>query len=236
MRSHSIKRKTAQTILQAFDFAKHIDRPLNQSVTIRMTGIPIEAGRETFETIRTRCYVWLKRKQKMTQGQAEAPYYTYAFENPDHADLHLHWVVHVPERYQTEFRRKLKRWVAKAFGRQPEQDEVHVRDVNPYEDKTLAKYILKGTDELYHNHFNLQKFATPGEDQGLVIGRRAGASHALNREARRSAGFIARQHRNEWKTREWAKNYRRPSYPKRSRQPVRSPISPGQPEQQPGQI
>lgn len=214
MPSDCIKRKTTQTVLRAFDYAKHINRPLNNSVTVRLAGIPLEEGHATFDAIRHKCYDWLQRKQRMATGHAEAPYYVYAFENPEGEGLHLHLVIHIPENFRREFLRKLPLWVSKALAGkvEVEGDDIHVRKVDPFTDKTLAKYLLKGTDKAFWKHFYLDEV---GADQGPVIGPRAGASMALNKEARKVAGFIAKRHRHIWKTSAWAKKaghkQRRPS-------------------------
>jgi len=213
--SDFINRKTTQTILHAFDYAKHIDRPLNIDVTVRLGSIETDHGHPYFDRIRHKCYDWLQRRQKQLWGYAEPPYYVFVFENPEGADLHLHWVLHVPKELQEEFRRKLLGWVRKVLKMPLALGDVYAQAVDPYEDKTLAKYILKGTDTEYINHFHLGKYAAPeGEliSQGPVSGRRAGASVALNRTARKDSGFIANVHRNEWKKRPWARRRPRRRY------------------------
>ena len=203
MPSDFIKRKTTQTILRAFDYAKYIDKPLNNFVTVRLAGLPLEQGHAAFDGIRHKCYDWLKRKQKLATGHADAPYYVYAFENPEGEGLHLHLIVHIPENFRREFVQKLPGWVSKALKGKLEVDghDIHVKRVDPYTDKTLAKYLVKGTDQDFWGHFYLEDY---GSSQGPVVGPRAGASMALNRQARKVAGFVARRHRNAWKTRSWA--------------------------------
>lgn len=236
--SDFLNRKTTQTILHAFDYAKYVDRPLNTDVTLRLGCIETDHGHPAFDRIRHKCYCWLQRKQKQLHGHAEPPYYVFVFENPDGSDLHLHWVLHVPEELQKEFRRKLPGWVRKVLGTIPAPGDVYAQAVNPYEDKTLAKYILKGTDPEYIDHFHLRDYAAPeGEliPQGAVSGRRAGASVALNRAVRKGAGFVACQHRHEWKKRPWAgqlKHRRRRSV--RSTPTVRMPTAPALPDTSPG--
>lgn len=203
--SDHINRKTAETILKAFDFAKYIGRPLNQYAVIRLPDISLEDAELVFRKVRHKCRVWLQRKQILTNIQVDSPLYVYSFENPEDGGLHVNWVVHVPEGLQREFRIKLLDWLKKAQGRAVDGQAIHVQDVNPFEDKTLAKYILKGIDPAYIEYLHLQRVAEP---QGPVAGRRAGASVAINRAARNKAGFIPRRHRNTWQHSTWAQRYR----------------------------
>lgn len=196
-----INRKTSETICHAFDYAKHIDRPLNLYVVMRMNEVDNHACEATFRAIRRKCRVWLQRKQQLAGLPMEPPYYVYSFENPEDTGVHLNWVLHIPDALVGEFRKKITGWVAKAQGFDPEGDDIHIQDVDPHTDKSLAKYIIKGTDPHYAKYLHLQHVVAP---QGTVHGRRASACNALNRAARRKAGFIPKRDRNAWKNREWA--------------------------------
>lgn len=205
MPSDHINRKTAETILKAFDFAKYIGRPLNQYAVIRLPEASLEEAEVIFRKIRHKCRVWLQRRQEQANMTVDSPLYVYSFENPEDGGLHVNWVVHIPGGLQREFCAKLLDWIKKAQQKAPEGKDVHVQDVNPFEDKTLAKYILKGIDPAYIEYLHLQRVAVP---QGPIAGRRAGASVAINRAARNKAGFVPRRHRNTWQHSPWAQRYR----------------------------
>ena len=190
-----INRHQAENICHAFDFAKHIGRPLNTYVVINLHEASANAAASViFERIRHKYRDWLKGRVKRLALDAQPPVYVYAHENPDE-NPHGNWVVHVPPRLQKEFLLKLRQWVEKAQGGVRPFD-IQVKGVDPHTDKTLAKYIIKGTDPHYVPYLHLQDFAQP---QGRVFGRRATPSIAIGRAARKSAGFIPRLHRHLWK-------------------------------------
>lgn len=201
MPSDYINRKSAENILKAFDYAKYIDKPLNQFVVCRMADAHFDQADALFRKIRLKCRSWLQRRQAKNGLPVESPVYTYSFENPESGGLHVNWVIHIPDEFQTEFRSKLPGWVTKALGSPVEARDIHVQDVDPFSDKRLANYILKGVDPAYIDYLHLRKIAAP---QGPISGRRSGASLSINREARSQSGFIPRLQRNEWKTRDWA--------------------------------
>jgi|TARA_R110002020_G_C16309517_1_gene773710 hypothetical protein len=205
MPSDHINRKTAETILKAFDFAKYIGKPLNQYAVLRLPDVTLEEAEMSFRKVRHKCRVWLQRRQTQADMPIDRPLYVYSFENPENGGLHVNWVVHIPEGLQKEFRAKLFTWVKKAQGRAIEESDIHVQDVNPFEDKTLAKYILKGVDPAYIEYLHLQRVAKP---QGPIAGRRAGASVAINKAARDRVNFVPRHHRHTWQHSPWAQRYR----------------------------
>jgi hypothetical protein len=75
--------------------------------------------------------------------------------------------------------------------------DISIKDVDPLTDKSLAKYIIKGTDARFVSYLHLGEYAAP---QGRVWGRRATASPAIGRTARRRAGFSPKRDRHKWKT------------------------------------
>lgn len=200
MASSFINRKVVQTILHAFDFARFIDRPLNQFITIRFDNISPEEAPKAFSAVRAKCSDWLQHKQRSMGLEVEPPYYVYSFENPANDTLHVHWVAHVPAQFEAEFAEKLSQWITRSTKVAPEGQDVCIDEVDPYTDKSLGKYILKGVDPHYADHFYIE-----ASEQGPVFGRRATASRALQREARKKAGFVAKKHRHLWKTKKHGK-------------------------------
>lgn len=192
-----INRHQAENICHAFDFAKYIDRPLNTFVVINLDEETANAaGPVIFEKVRHKYRDWLNGRIKRLGLDPQPPVYAYTHENPDDHP-HVNWVVHIPPLLQEEFLRKLPRWVEKSQG-QVRPFDIQVKGVDPHTDKTLAKYIIKGTDPHYVPYLHLQDYAQP---QGRVFGRRATPSIAIGRAARKAAGFVPRLHRHEWKRR-----------------------------------
>lgn len=195
--THHINRHAAENICHAIDFAKHIGYPLNRYVVLNFDEETSETtGTEIFSRVRHKFRDWLNGRMKKRGLQPIAPAYVYSHENPD-KNPHVNWMVHVPEFLMEEFLAKLPKWLEKAQGIVRPFD-VDVQLVDPHTDKVLAKYILKGTDERYVPYLHLQNYAEP---QGQVFGRRATASIAIGRKARRDYGFIPKLHRHEWKRR-----------------------------------
>lgn len=192
-----IGRKAAENICHAFDYAKHIGRPLDHYVTINLrSGQDERMATVIFKMIRHKFRDWVVNAMKRHQADLGRPAYVYALEAPDEGHPHAHWVVHVPPILADEFLEKLPKWVIKARGSLGQFD-VLVERVDPYTDKSLAKYIIKGTDDRYVGYLHLQEYAAP---QGRIWGRRATASPAIGRAARRKAGFVPRRDRHKWKS------------------------------------
>ena len=195
--TRQIGRKAAENICHAFDYAKHIARPLNTYVVINLTALPDGAcTTQAFCDVRHKFRDWLNRKHMTADGTTEPPRFVYSMEAPN-GDDHANWVVHVPERFLDEFKRKLPKWVARVVGESRPFD-ICVKPVTPDGDKGLAKYVIKGTDPAYIGYLHLTSVAAP---QGCIWGRRCGASPAIGRTARRAAGFVPRRDRNKWRKR-----------------------------------
>ncbi|MEM9735028.1 MAG: hypothetical protein AAF908_00285 [Pseudomonadota bacterium] len=190
-----IGRRAAENICHAFDYAKHIGRPLNTYVVVNLgdfaTGL---AATMAFERIRHKYRDWLSRKYAVTVGEKEPPRYVYTLEAPNEHD-HANWVVHIPPPFLKEFLKKLPRWVRRVTGNSRPFD-IEVQTVDPETDKSLAKYVIKGTNEKYVEYLHLKAVAAP---QGRIWGRRCGTSPSIGRTARKRAGFVPRRDRNEWR-------------------------------------
>ena len=193
--THHINRHAAENICHAIDFAKNIDLPLNLYVVLNLdeNGSGIE-GTEIFRRVRHKFRDWLNRCLKKRGITPSPPVYVYSHENPAN-NPHVNWMVHVPAFLRAEFLEKLPRWLERSQGAVRKFD-IDVQAIDPHTDKALAKYILKGTDERYVPYLHLQDYASP---QGQIFGRRATASPAIGRKARRDAGFVPKLHRNNWK-------------------------------------
>jgi hypothetical protein len=83
-----------------------------------------------------------------------------------------------------EFEKKLPMWVGKV--QEAGTYDCNAQPIDPQRDKYLAKYILKGTDPDFVDHFFLQAVHKP---QGTIWGQRARVSAALDRATRERAGW-----------------------------------------------
>lgn len=194
--TESVSRHVATNICHAFDFAKHIRRPLNLYVVINFDmENSSKLPSERFQEIRHKYRDWQNRALKKRYGQAIKPIYAYSFECPV-TQAHVNWALHVPEPLQDEFLRKLPVWLTKIQGAARPFD-IAVETVDPHTDKSLAKYIIKGIDKHYIEYFHLEEYAEP---QGRIYGRRASTSPAIGRKARKIAGFIPKRDRHKWKS------------------------------------
>lgn len=187
-----LNRKPAENICHGFDYAAFIDRPLNNYVVLNLHGESVDEAATIFEKVRHKFRDWFNRRTKQLYGHRLPPAYVYTLEQPGQ-QAHANWVVNIPPRLQKEFAERLERWASKAQRRKGEFD-IHLEPVVPGTAKTLAKYVIKGTDEMYVGYLHLQEFAAP---QGRIWGRRAGTSPSISRSARKDAGFVAKRDRNK---------------------------------------
>lgn len=191
-----LNRHPAENICHAFDFAKFIGRPLNNYVVINFDDTAALYGGTTFRKVVHKFRDWFNRRTKQLYGNCLPPAFIYSLENPN-GQVHANWVVNVPPELQAEFEKKHRRWVRKAQGDIRRYD-VAIFKVDPHTDKSLAKYVIKGIDGNFISYLHMQEYASP---QGRIWGRRAGVSPSISRTARNKAGFVAKQHRHQWKRR-----------------------------------
>ena len=193
-----IGRKAAENICHAFDYAKYIDQPLNRYVTISLRNVEDEAAAaHAFGMIRHKFRDWLVYAMKQSGAEIRRPAYVYSIEAPSAENPHVNWVAHIPPHLAAEFRLKLRGWAARVLGDVGPFD-ILIQAVEPTTDKSLAKYIIKGTDTRYVDYLHLGEYSAP---QGRVWGRRATASPAIGRTARQRAGFKPKRDRHKWKAR-----------------------------------
>lgn len=197
LRRHSsaISRAVTQSVFDAFRFAAAKGTPLNTYVVINLRKQAGEEATYIFEAIRHKYRDWLAHLRKKG-GASVTPTYVFAFENP--ADLpHVNWVVHIPKGLEAEFDRKLRRWVLKAQGEVGPFD-INIQPVTLESTATLAKYILKGTQETHIDHFYLG--TVYDGPQGSIWGKRAGSSPSIGKTARDRTGFKRRAHRSAYRS------------------------------------
>jgi hypothetical protein len=187
-----ISRKMTQNIYRAFDFAKVMGTPLNQSVILQLRETHAQAATTIFDRIRHKYRDWLSHHSRKALKRY-SPAYVYTFEakgNP-----HVNWALYVPPELLPEFATKLPKWIAKVQGELGDFD-LHRSPIDPSKAyKSLADYILKGCDPAFIEHFHLQLCFALNGPQGTFWGKRAGVSPSLNKTARDAAGYDARRRR-----------------------------------------
>lgn len=190
--SQHINRRVTQSILRAFDFTAGRGQAFNLYVVINLREGGDDSMGQVFRIVLHKYRDWLAYLRK--QGDASAlPSYASTLENPAGTHPHVNWVLFVPPHLVAAFRRKLPQWVNRAIGAEVGPFDIKVQEIVPGTEKSLAKYILKGTDPEFVPHFYLERVAEP---QGTVWGRRAGMSLSVGRAAREAAGF--RKGRRPW--------------------------------------
>jgi hypothetical protein len=193
--SEHISRRVTQSVFRAFDYAFEIGSPLNLYVVINLHDTMKVSAAAIFEAIRHKYRDWLNYRTKKRGLGIVAPMYIYAMENPSGTHPHVNWALHVPHDLREEFAAKLPRWIEKAQGKCGPSDCV-VQSVREDTHKQLAKYIVKGTDPGFVDHFHLQKVYAP---QGQVWGKRAGVSPSLGATVRKVINFRPRRSPGQWR-------------------------------------
>ena len=185
--THYINRRTTQHIYRAFDFAKARGDALTHYIVLHLGPAGQEDQAEAVGALIEKFRVWLAYKR--TKGlDVGMPDYALTIEAPGKT-VHMNWAVRVPAGFEEEFSRKLNRWAERVCGPM-KPAALHIARIDPLGYKSLANYMLKGTDELYVAHFHLGKWPTP---QGMVHGTRAAFSRSLGPAARDRAGYDARR-------------------------------------------
>lgn len=193
--SSHINRRVTQSVFRAFDYALEIGSPLNLYIVINLHETMKVSAAAVFEAIRHKYRDWLNYRTKKRSLGIVPPMYIYAMENPSGTHPHVNWALHVPDDLRAEFEAKLPRWIEKAQGKCGPSDCV-VQGVREDTHKQLAKYIVKGTDPGFVDHFYLQKVYAP---QGQVWGKRAGVSPSLGATVRKVVNFRPRRSPSQWR-------------------------------------
>lgn len=190
--SDHITRKVTQSILRAFDFAAELGRPLNVYVVVHLRETSSASAATIFDRLRHKFRDWLTYKRQKAGNTVPPPAYAYTMENPT-GSPHVNWVLHVPVAFRKEFERKLPVWVSKL--QDVNVSDIDIQSVNEDTAKSLAKYIVKGTDEEFVEHFYLTAVYAP---QGRIHGKRAGTSPSIGKARRDAVGFRPRRRRSNW--------------------------------------
>jgi hypothetical protein len=191
-----LRANTALNIVRAFDYAKFIGRPLNLFVTIifkeRYDLIKIN---EIFRKIISWNTRWNNEYSKRHSLPKQKPVWLYVFENPQF-NPHVHWCFNIRKEQIEVFKVKLQKWLNRLQG-SVEDNSICIKYINPFTDKTLANYHVKGIDEEFIDFLHLQKIACY---QGLIYGQRDRVSTLIGPKAIKGSGFKASRDRYQWLT------------------------------------
>jgi len=153
-----------------------------------------QASSTAFKKILHKYSAWLAYKRKKGVIQCP-PIYTFSHENPRN-NPHVNWCLHIPDAIIDEFNVKLPRWIASVQGQlvgdgisNESGDTLNNQKLKSDGYNTVAKYIIKGIDPDFINHFGLRALHDRKGPQGIIYGQRAGFSRSLGPTAMKRGHF-----------------------------------------------
>lgn len=178
--SEYIDRRQIGNFFKGIRHANRIGRPLNLFVTINFkhTACSPQDASKCFEKIRVNHFIpWLayqsRKSKRLNFGR---PTFVWVIENSGE-DIGPHWLVHIPERLQDEFRKKVARWLETCAGPVSSPQALDIRKApSPL---GAGLYMAKGINPKYAKFYGIRPKA-----QGKVHGKRCGTSNNLSRTAR----------------------------------------------------
>lgn len=187
--NHHIGQQGAQTLYYAAEVARFIHLPLNHFITInyRETSIPLLEVRDNFSKLLAHINRWMRSSTK--HKASFIPTYFWVFENcsygigraakKDVHNLHVHWIMHIPEGYEEDVLFQVKSYLMKRTS--INERTVHLADTD--KNANLSYFMKSCKPEYIHMYGRGQK----ASDQGEVPGeRRVSASRNINKSARKA--------------------------------------------------
>lgn len=183
-----IGKKGAQTLYYAAEVANYLHLPLNYFITINFkeTIIPSLKINDAFLKLKAKLTRWLKSSSKCKE--AIEPTFAWVFENcingqgcddiDEHHNIHVHWVMHIPEGYEDEVVAKIKSFLEKVTI--INERTIHFGDTK---NNLSLSYFLKGCRPDYIDVYGRGREAVY---QGVIPGdRRSGTTRNIGRIARK---------------------------------------------------
>ncbi|MBG1233968.1 hypothetical protein [Aestuariivirga litoralis] len=178
--SHAIKQPSIARAFNGTNFASAKGLPLNLLVTFNFwqADCPLEDVAAKFAWIRdARFTPFMRRPLKRHALEGTPPTYIWCLENPTGLQVHGHWLIHAPSNRRELLIERLPLWFKEIVTGPLREDALHFQDVtNPV---GMTKYMMKGADELWAKTYGIR-----AEDQGPIIGKRAGTSLNIGRTER----------------------------------------------------
>lgn len=185
--SEQLRKRQAQNILNAFDYAHSLDIAFNYYVVLYLDDKISQAANTAFLKIMQKYRSWLGRKRQTHQTDC-VPTYVYTHENPTGANHHVNICLYIPKELEAEFLEKLPIWIEKVQG-PLEPAALMVKPLRPNGYKNVAFYIIKGIDPEFVDYFNLRRKYDEKGPQGTIHGTRASMSRNLGPTTIREAEF-----------------------------------------------
>jgi hypothetical protein len=198
---YCLRPETARTLLHAERFARALGTPLNVFVTIKFP-LPSRSGKPAHKLFSQ--YVWGNARRRWTamnkRRNRPVPFRAIAvFENPlkriagkrrHYGPYHVHWMLHWDLSDVPKLKYNIRKHMRNRFHKFQNH---HLRIVEVWDSARCAKYMAKGIDAPFADHFYLKH-----SPQGPINHRRIMTTRSLGPKARKNAPA-------SWKT-------RRPSY------------------------
>lgn len=173
--------------LHAVRFCSDTGTPMTHVLTLDLEWVRADdSGGRVLKELRQRVTRWW-RDQRDRKGRDLGSFKgMLVIANPGY--LHGHWLLHLPEEVVADFLAVVVSRLAKITGVSEERatDACHLKPVGA--PGTLAKYVLKGVDPYYADHFHIE-----AQPEGFVEGRRVSISRAISKTARKRAGWVRKR-------------------------------------------
>lgn len=171
-----IGRKPAANVLNATNMAARLGHPLNWLATFNLGQLACPAGSES-ELFQRFLKHFARVLRRCHRGKACVPYYVWTLENALTLGVHVHWLVHIPRGWESDFNRLVASWFC---GVESGSTSGEIDVTSAYHPAGAARYILKGMSPADAGLYGIRHVS-----QGRVRGKRSGFSRSLGPAARK---------------------------------------------------
>ncbi len=191
-----ITARKAQKIYNAVDYAEYKGERLSHFIVINLDIDVTQNDHNQFRTIRNYHTAWRRswiRRLRAIGAPEFGSNYVYSLENPRGDNLHVNWMVYVPNLLRINFQHNLEQWIQATVNNFDNARTFSCSLINPEAYKSTANYMLKGLHPDDAAKYYISNICAP---QGLINGQRAGFSNNLGPSAiRGDDGFDATEYR-----------------------------------------
>jgi len=199
---YCLRPETARTLLHAERFARAAGTPLNLFVTIKF-ALPSRSGAPAHKLFSQ--YIWGNtRRRWLTMNKRRrrpVPFKAIAvFENPLkkivgnrhlYGPYHVHWMLHWDLRDVSKLKYHIRKHMRKRFHKFKNH---HLRIIEVWDSVRCAKYMAKGIDAPFADHFYLKH-----SPQGPIKHRRIMTTRSIGAKARKNAPVIWKKPRPSYR-------------------------------------
>lgn len=184
--SKGITQDGVQMLYRAMAFASWRSRFLNVHATVSWSTVAVVRDADVMRAHQ----ILVDLMRRWLKGSSNDAHYVWVLERGEKLGLHSHILIHLQPGELNAFKKWLHRAVERIAGR-PLLEKKDSKTIFVRQESTLnsraqwewGKYLLKGTDGTW------QLQSVSRSDEGVIVGKRVGASHSLNDLAQRRAGF-----------------------------------------------